>query len=153
MASQTQRKYQRRSAAEWRALLDAQATSGLSVGTFCRKVSVCTASFYRWQGVLEGHGDAGPGTSETVADRVPARATPHRTPDFVDLGALKDLAAPVPRDDIASPRVEQDIFDAVAHGALHTAVDILFEIFRITPLVAVKTVVTHRPRTDPYVRN
>lgn len=48
---------------------------------------------------------------------------------------------------------EQDIFDAVAHGALHTAVDILFEIFRITPLVAVKTVVTHRPRTDPYVRN
>ncbi len=106
MASQTQRKYQRRSAAEWRALLDAQATSGLSVGTFCRKVSVCTASFYRWQGVLEGHGDAGPGTSETVADRVPARATPRRTPDFVDLGALEDLAAPVPRDDAASPRVE-----------------------------------------------
>ena len=106
MASQTQRKYQRRSAAEWRALLDAQATSGLSVGTFCRKVSVCPASFYRWQGVLEGHGDAGPGTPETVADRVPARATPHRTPDFVDLGALEDLAAPVPRDDAASPRVE-----------------------------------------------
>ncbi|MCR1344249.1 hypothetical protein NRY68_00240, partial [Acidithiobacillus ferrooxidans] len=101
MASQTQKKYQRRSAAEWRALLDAQATSGLSVGTFCRKVSVCPASFYRWQGVLEGHGDAGPGTPETVADRVPARATPHRTPDFVDLGALEDLAAPVPRDDAA----------------------------------------------------
>ncbi|OCX78214.1 hypothetical protein A6P08_20075 [Acidithiobacillus thiooxidans] len=55
---------------------------------------------------MEGHGDTGTGTSETVADRVPARATPHRTPDFVDLGALEDLAAPVPRDDAASPRVE-----------------------------------------------
>jgi hypothetical protein len=39
MQSDTRRKYQRRNAAEWRALLYAQATSGLSVGTFCRKVS------------------------------------------------------------------------------------------------------------------
>ncbi len=48
---------------------------------------------------------------------------------------------------------DQEIFDAVAHGALHTSVDIPFETFRITPLVAVETVVTHRPRTDPYERN
>ncbi|MBN6741580.1 hypothetical protein JKG47_13725 [Acidithiobacillus sp. MC6.1] len=104
MASQTQRKYQRRSAAQWRALLDAQATSGLSVGTFCRKVSVCMASFYRWQGVLQNDGD--PVRSAAVTDQVPVAMAPRRTPDFVDMGALEDLAAPVPRDDAASPRVE-----------------------------------------------
>ena len=31
---------------------------------------------------------------------------PHRTPDFVGLGALEDLAPPARRDDAASPRVE-----------------------------------------------
>ena len=29
---------------------------------------------------------------------------------------------------------DQDIFEAVAHGAQHTAVDILFETFRVAPL-------------------
>ncbi len=29
---------------------------------------------------------------------------------------------------------DQDIFDAVAHGAQHTAVDILFETFRVAPM-------------------
>ena len=39
MASETQRKYQRRSAEGWRALLAQQAVSGLTIGAFCRKVS------------------------------------------------------------------------------------------------------------------
>ena len=98
MASQTQKKYQRRSAAEWRALLDPQATSDLSVCTFCRKVSVSTASFYRWRELLQKNSDSG---MAAVTDRVPAvtalaATAPHRTPDFVDLGMLEDLAAPVP---------------------------------------------------------
>ena len=51
MASETQRKYQRRSAEGWRALLAQQAVSGLTIGAFCRKVSVrSAASFYRWLG-------------------------------------------------------------------------------------------------------
>ncbi|WP_291521612.1 hypothetical protein [Acidithiobacillus sp.] len=29
---------------------------------------------------------------------------------------------------------DQDIFDAVAHGAQHTAIDIIFETFRVAPL-------------------
>ena len=38
-----------------------------------------------------------------MADRVPARVTPHRTPEFVDLGALEDLGAPMPRDNAPRP--------------------------------------------------
>ena len=41
-----------------------------------------------------------------MTDRVPTATAPRRTPNFVDMGALEDLAAPVPRDDAASPRVE-----------------------------------------------
>ena len=104
MQSDTRRRYQRRSAEGWRALLAQQAASGLTIGAFCRKVTVSTASFYRWQELLQKNGDSG--MAAAVTDRVPAHATPHRTPDFVDLGALEDLAAPVPRDDAASPRVE-----------------------------------------------
>ena len=81
-----------------------QAVSGLTIGTFCRKVSVSTASFYRWRELLQKNGD--PGMAATVADQVPAATAPRRTPDFVDLGALEDLAAPAPRDDAASPHVE-----------------------------------------------
>jgi len=109
MASETQRKYQRRSAEGWRALLAQQAVSGLTIGAFCRKVSVSTASFYRWRELLQKNGDSG--MAAAVTDRVPAvtalaGTAPHPTPDFVDLGALEDLAAPVPRDDAALPRVE-----------------------------------------------
>ncbi|WP_428946840.1 IS66 family insertion sequence element accessory protein TnpA [Acidithiobacillus ferrooxidans] len=97
MALQTQRKYQRRSAAEWRALVAQQAVSGLPIGAFCRKVSVSTASFYRWQGLLQKNGDSGMAAAVTA---------PRRTPDFVDLGALEDLAPSARRDAAASPRVE-----------------------------------------------
>ena len=31
---------------------------------------------------------------------------------------------------------DQDIFDAVAHGAQHTAIDIIFETFRVAPMPA-----------------
>ena len=108
MQSDTRRRYQRRSAAEWRALVAQQAVSGLTIGAFCRKVFVSTASFYRWQGLLQKDGDPG---MAAVTDRVPAvtalaATAPRRTPDFVDLGALEALAAPVPRDAAASPCVE-----------------------------------------------
>lgn len=106
MQSDTRRKYQRRSAAEWRALLDAQVTSGLSVGTFCKKVSVSTASFYRWQGLLDGLGNANTGTAETITDRVPARATPHLAAGFLDLGALEDMAPPARQAAGVVPRTE-----------------------------------------------
>ena len=109
MASETQRKYQRRSAEAWRALVAQQAVSGLTIGAFCRKVSVSTASFYRWQGLLQKNGDSG--MAAAVTDRVPAvtalaATPPRRTPDFVDLGALEDLAPLARRDDAASLRVE-----------------------------------------------
>ena len=104
MASETQRKYQRRSAEGWRALLAQQAVSGLTIGAFCRRVSVSTASFYRWRELLQKNGDSG--MAAAVTDRVPTAMAPHPTPDFVDLGALEDLAPPVPRDDAALPRVE-----------------------------------------------
>jgi len=32
---------------------------------------------------------------------------------------------------------DQDIFDAVAHGAQHTAIDIIFETFRVAPMATV----------------
>jgi hypothetical protein len=52
MASETQRKYQRRSAEGWRALLAQQAVSGLTIGAFCRKVSVSVTG--RQYGATEG---------------------------------------------------------------------------------------------------
>ncbi|MHB1494021.1 MAG: hypothetical protein ACYCUY_01035 [Acidithiobacillus sp.] len=81
-----------------------QAVSGLTIGTFCRKVSVSTASFYRWQGLLQKNGD--PGMAAAVTDRVPAATTPRHASEFVDLGALEDLAPPARRDDTALPRTE-----------------------------------------------
>ena len=104
MASETQRKYQRRSAEGWRALLAQQAVSGLTIEAFCRNVSMSTASFYRWRELLQKNGDSG--MAVAVTDRVPTAMAPRRATDFVDLGALEDLAAPVPRDDVASPRVD-----------------------------------------------
>jgi transposase-like protein len=104
MQSDTQRRYQRRSAEGWRALLAQQAVSGLTIGAFCRKVTVSTASFYRWRELLQKNGDSG--MAAALTDRVPAAMAPCRAPEFVDLGALEDLAAPARRDDAASPRVE-----------------------------------------------
>ena len=74
MASETQRKYQRRSAEGWRVLLAQQAVSGLTIGAFCRKVSVSTASFYRWRELLQKNGNSG--MAAAVTDRVPAANTP-----------------------------------------------------------------------------
>ncbi|MBN6739568.1 hypothetical protein JKG47_03285 [Acidithiobacillus sp. MC6.1] len=85
-------------------LVAQQAVSGLTIGAFCRKVSVSTASFYRWQGLLQKDGDSG--MAAAVTDRVPAAMAPRRTPDFVDLGALEDLAPSARRDDAALSRTE-----------------------------------------------
>ena len=93
MASETQRKYQRRSAEARRAVLVQLAVSGLTIGTFCRKVSVSTTSFYHCQVLLQKDGD--PGMVATETDQVPAAAVPRRAPDFVDLCVLEDLSAPV----------------------------------------------------------
>ena len=109
MASETQRKYRRRSATEWRALVAQQAVSGLTIGAFCRKVSVCTASFYRWRELLQK--DSESAMTAVVTDPVSTLATriataPRRKPDFVDLGTLDDLAPSARRNDTASSRVE-----------------------------------------------
>ncbi|OCX75063.1 hypothetical protein A6M27_05880 [Acidithiobacillus thiooxidans] len=74
MASGTQRKYQRRSAEGWRALLAQQAVSSLTIGAFCRKASVSTASFYRWRELLQKNGNSG--MAAAVTDRVSAANTP-----------------------------------------------------------------------------
>ncbi|MBN6740847.1 hypothetical protein JKG47_09940 [Acidithiobacillus sp. MC6.1] len=80
------------SVAEWGALLDALAISGLCVSTFCKQAAVSTACIYRWRVLLQENGDSGTGTAEAVADWVPARVTPHRTATFLDFGALEDVA-------------------------------------------------------------
>ena len=57
-----------------------------------------------WQGLLQKDGD--PDMAAAVTDRVPAATAPRRAPEFVDLGALEDLAPPARRDDAALPRTE-----------------------------------------------
>ena len=67
-----ERRGQRRSEAQWRALIERFGSSGLGVEAFCRAESISAASFYRWrQRSLDAPWDAEP-----------------RTPRFFDLGAL-----------------------------------------------------------------
>lgn len=67
----------RRSAAQWRALLERQAASGQSVEAFCRSESMSPASFYRWRRLL----------LETMGDTETA-SPPVSEPAFLDLGTL-----------------------------------------------------------------
>ncbi len=106
MSEHPRRRSPRRSAQAWQALLDEQAESGLTVAEFCRRASISPASFYRWQGLLrKGLRPSGRGSAE-VADAAPVVAVTHRAPDFVDLGALGDLAAPTRQKDAPAQRVE-----------------------------------------------
>ncbi len=72
------RKWQRRTAGQWKALLERQAVSGQSIEAFCREESITTASFYRWRKQL-------PKTAGIVEERM-SDSSP--APAFVDLGAL-----------------------------------------------------------------
>lgn len=71
-------KRRRRTAEQWRELLERQAASGQNVEAFCRSVSVTTASFYRWRKQL----------SKTVGDVEATTQATSATPAFVELGAL-----------------------------------------------------------------
>lgn len=72
------RKWQRRTAQQWKVLLERQAGSGQSIEAFCRGESITTASFYRWRKQLSQGTPAPPVSTSTSS---PAAA-------FVDLGAL-----------------------------------------------------------------
>ena len=99
----------RRSAQAWQALLDEQRMSGLTVTAFCRQVPISPASFYRWQGRLQPQGVSGRGATVSDAHAIPTVTTRMATshpPDFVDLGALEDLAASTRQQDVPAQRVE-----------------------------------------------
>lgn len=67
----------RRSEAQWRALVERQATSGLAVGAFCESEGVRPANFYRWRNLL---------------NRARTRSqAPRREPalEFIDAGVLE----------------------------------------------------------------
>jgi hypothetical protein len=72
------RKWRRRTAGQWKTLLERQAASGQSIEAFCRGESITTASFYRWRKQLS-QGMQAPPVSTSTASPAPA---------FVDLGAL-----------------------------------------------------------------
>jgi len=78
----TTRKWRRRTAGQWQALLERQAASGQSIEAFCRSESLTTASFYRWRKQLSQVQGA-----EQLSNSVPSSPAP-----FLDLGALGGCA-------------------------------------------------------------
>ncbi len=72
----------RRTKEAWRALVSGQAGSGLTVQAYCRRERICTASFYRWRGIL--------GTALMPSPVAEHWASPASSPPaFVDLGTLR----------------------------------------------------------------
>lgn len=69
----------RRTKAAWDDLVAGQVRSGLTVAAYCRRERICTASFYRWRGIL----DSAPQT-----DARPTALPATTRPAFVDLGPL-----------------------------------------------------------------
>ena len=49
----------RRNAAQWRALIDQQQTSGMSVRGFCQRAGLNETSFYAWRRRLEAAAESG----------------------------------------------------------------------------------------------
>ena len=45
-------KKRRRSRADWRSIIAAQETSGLSIRAFCEQHAIALNSFYKWRGEL-----------------------------------------------------------------------------------------------------
>jgi hypothetical protein len=80
MARRGKGKWIQRNEAQWRSLLGRFSDSGLSVGAFCGREALSTASFYRWRGLIERH-DGG----EALAV--------HGKSPFLDLGAVRGEAA------------------------------------------------------------
>jgi hypothetical protein len=80
MARRGKGKWIQRNEAQWRWLLARFSDSGLSVGAFCGREALSTASFYRWRGLIERH-DGG----EALAV--------HGKSPFLDLGAVRGEAA------------------------------------------------------------
>jgi len=78
----------RRTVDSWRALVNGQPASGLTVSAYCAQARVCNASFYRWRRLL-GAG--------VVAERRSGRggvpAVVGNASDFVDLGTLTPRSA------------------------------------------------------------
>lgn len=72
----TRPRHQRRSAEQWRALIEAQARSGLSQKAFCEREGLCAGSFWNWRRRLR----------QSDADE-PARAVEGAMPPaFVEIG-------------------------------------------------------------------
>ena len=80
MARRGKGKWIQRNEAQRRSLLARFSDSGLSVGAFCGREALSTASFYRWRGLIERH-DGG----EALAV--------HGKSPFLDLGAVRGEAA------------------------------------------------------------
>lgn len=68
---------QRRSRAQWQALLARFESAGVSVAEFCAREAISEASLYRWRGLLQ---------ASDAEDAAPI------TGRFVDLGALSSGA-------------------------------------------------------------
>ena len=109
MSEHPRRRSPRRNAQAWQVLLEEQRMSGLTVTAFCRQVAISPASFYRWQGRLQPQGVSGRGATVSdanVISAVTARMATSHPSDFVDLGALEDLAAPTRQKEAPLQRVE-----------------------------------------------
>lgn len=121
MVTERVKPYRRRSASEWQALLSAKAASSLTIRDFCRQACVSTASFYRWQGLLESSDRVGMGRTDTVkpSPTQPPDCRPmNRDAPFLDLGVLSTPVAPRRSVDGASSRLELHL-DLGAGVVLH----------------------------------
>lgn len=74
--------HQRRSRAQWRALLERAERSALSITAFCRAEGISTASFYTWRQRLQEASQSLP------AGRASPVAAAEAAPSFVDLGSI-----------------------------------------------------------------
>lgn len=74
------RRLVRRSAQQWRALIQAQARSGLSIAAFCRAHGVCIGSMDNWRKRLRDE-DSRPGAVEVSPLGFVEIAQPMRTLD------------------------------------------------------------------------
>ncbi len=70
------KRHQRRSPDQWRALIEAQARSGLSQAAFCEREGLCAGSFWNWRRRLQ----------DSVAEGAPDSIAQSRPPTFVEIG-------------------------------------------------------------------
>jgi len=78
-----------RSAAQWRALIERQRASGLSVGAWCREHQITRSCFDRWRLKLDHAAQAAsPFSSGATGTRLPLAPQPLSQQAFVDIGTL-----------------------------------------------------------------